>query len=92
MDEYLVVTTDSAQLRETLALSVVRKSIVKLTVSSSTGTRDAWFLCQQASSEGMDDKEVFFGLAGGSSDDPQDMSPARIEVEDSVLVLIASLS
>ncbi len=91
MKEFIVASSDIAALKEELAVSVVRKQVTQIEVSDNTSTRTVYFLVQEVSSEGMNDGDVFFGLASGSSADPEKMSPARIETEDSILVLIAEL-
>lgn len=87
MAEFVIATKDIGELKKELALNVLTKKVIELTVATSNQTRKLWFLPEQVSSEGIDQNEVFFGLAGEQINDIDSMEPAFIETEDNLLIL-----
>lgn len=87
MAEFVIATNNVSELKKELALSVLSKKVVELTVATSNDTRKLWFFPEQVSSEGVDQDEVFFGLASEHTNEPSHMDPAFIETEDSLLIL-----
>ncbi len=89
MSEFVVATRDIYELREKLALAVISRKVIEITIATSDSTKPAWFYTQSTGSNGGDeaDGETFFGLASDSSDDPRDMTPAVINTENRMLIL-----
>lgn len=87
MTEFVIATKNIDELKKELALSVLSKKALELTVATSADTRRIWFFSEQVSSEGAENNEVFFGRASDETDDPMLMEPAFIETEESLLIL-----
>lgn len=87
MAEFVIVTKNISELKKELALSVLAKKAVELSVATSCETRRLWFFPEQVASEGVNQDEVFFGLASEQTNEPSLMEPAFIETEDNLLIL-----
>ncbi len=86
MAEFIVATDNTEKLREELALSILSKNAILLTIASAEESKDIWFLPQEAASKGADRGEIFYGQAG-ATDDIEEMSPSLIDTEGRILIL-----
>jgi len=86
MPEYIIATKDIGELKRELALNVIAKKVIELTVANSTETRTVWFLAHEAAEQG----DVFYGDASPESSDPTKMYPVYIETEDDALLILSA--